>query len=510
MVTAKGVCPAGSFFLIQQRGRVLASAPADRAQGFSPEWFSDGIAQILLVSAEARVLSERLVFLHAGKTHSVEVSRDKVAYAPREAVRLSLSGLGARGSVALSVTDSGSDPSDGRTGIAAQLLLQGELKGRVDHPAFYLAEGHLHELDLLMLTHGWRRYDLPAVLSGNITLPQQPLEQGQQLCGTVRSLWRNQPQAGVNVSALSPGRSIKAMGQTDGEGRFALDVPDFPEGTSFVLQALRNDGKPEYNVTFEEYPPSAAAYVEGRFLSSGERGRKSMIDPEYQRIAFNPSQREMLLPEVVVTERKGASAMENLLNIMARRTFDADYLKDNHVTHIDEVLRKIAGMQIREEKLIYRANEVAIMIDGVIMENPLANKATFANFDDSQTKKKSMHRVRVQQPGVLLTTPFTDLKESLPMSLIKRIDFIPSYMAVVFGPKGTGGGILSVTTKRGDDLVNDNVPLPIQVINPLGTQTPDENGRAVVPFHMPDNVPAGWNIVVEGLAEDGSVIELSR
>ncbi|MEO8763353.1 MAG: hypothetical protein ABI416_03660 [Ginsengibacter sp.] len=72
----------------------------------------------------------------------------------------------------VAVTDVGID-ADSSDNIIAHLLLTGELKGQVYRPAYYFtntSDSISRALDLVMLTHGWRRFNWAEVVAG--TLPK--------------------------------------------------------------------------------------------------------------------------------------------------------------------------------------------------------------------------------------------------------------------------------------------------------------------------------------------------
>ena len=78
-------------------------------------------------------------------------------------------------SVAVTDVDIDTDSSDN---IISHLLLSGELKGQVYHPSYYFtntSDSISRDLDLVMLTHGWRRFkwdDITAVKFPMITYPR--------------------------------------------------------------------------------------------------------------------------------------------------------------------------------------------------------------------------------------------------------------------------------------------------------------------------------------------------
>lgn len=77
-------------------------------------------------------------------------------------------------SLSVSVTDAGI-PSDSSDNIISRLLLTGDLKGQVFNPAYYFSNNSdsvARHLDLIMLTHGWRRFKWDDVAAGK--LPDTP------------------------------------------------------------------------------------------------------------------------------------------------------------------------------------------------------------------------------------------------------------------------------------------------------------------------------------------------
>ena len=60
------------------------------------------------------------------------------------------------------------------------MLLTSGLKGYIDKPGYYFADitlRKLQELDVLLMVHGWRQYDLSQLISGkNEKLLQQSAE----------------------------------------------------------------------------------------------------------------------------------------------------------------------------------------------------------------------------------------------------------------------------------------------------------------------------------------------
>lgn len=130
-----------------------------------------GIAQVTLFDSRELPRAERLVFLNHDKQLKISVKTDKGKYLPREKVTMTVSvaderGLPMPGQFSLAVADDNLLTfADDRQGhILSHLLLESELKGKVEEPNFYFEPKEKHPeknellaLDYLMMTQGWRR-----------------------------------------------------------------------------------------------------------------------------------------------------------------------------------------------------------------------------------------------------------------------------------------------------------------------------------------------------------------
>lgn len=134
-----------------------------------------GTCQITLFDGRGIERAERLVFVNPDKTLAITMVTDKEVYLPREKVTMLIGVADERGmpvpsQLALSVTDDRllafADDKDGR--IFSRLLLLPDLKGDVYEPAYYFDRKNKDRqkaLDLVMMTHGWRRFTWKSILS---------------------------------------------------------------------------------------------------------------------------------------------------------------------------------------------------------------------------------------------------------------------------------------------------------------------------------------------------------
>ena len=142
-----------------------------------------GLYQILLLSPTGEASSERLVFNRRDDEAEVTMrqegtlrQRSKVTlhFEVRDTKRRP-----AQGDFAVAVTDRKAAAPVAAAGIYSTLMLSSELRGVIEDPDWYFAPDNAQGdegLDELLLTQGWRRYDVPKLLRNEYEEPYYPLE----------------------------------------------------------------------------------------------------------------------------------------------------------------------------------------------------------------------------------------------------------------------------------------------------------------------------------------------
>ncbi len=177
------------------------------------------------------------------------------------------------GNYSVSVTDNGIVDSEEHVSVESSLLLSSEIRGGVENPEYYFSEAADagDALDALLMTQGWRRYDIPAVVRGEMAYPQSAIEIGQTVSGTIKSKWRNKPEAGVLVNAIVPKYGYAGVFESDSLGRFVCEGFDFPENTTIMLQAYNSKGErmyPNFEIDHERFPQLSP--LKAKFLPEQE------------------------------------------------------------------------------------------------------------------------------------------------------------------------------------------------------------------------------------------------
>lgn len=127
-----------------------------------------GIVKATVFNQKMDALAERLAFVNRDKGLHVDITPDKGKYLPREKVNLKVkvtdhAGKPVQGRFSLAVSDETNltYADDKQANILAALLLEQDVKGKIEEPNFYFDEKEpksLPALDHLLMTQGWRRF----------------------------------------------------------------------------------------------------------------------------------------------------------------------------------------------------------------------------------------------------------------------------------------------------------------------------------------------------------------
>lgn len=130
-----------------------------------------GILQVTLFSESWQPIAERIVFVNNGNyTFDASVHEAVVSTKPRARNVLEVEVPDTLlSNMSLAVTDAGLGKQSNADNIISRMLLTGDIKGYVHEPAYYFinnSDSVAAALDLVMLTHGWRRYNWSLLAAG--------------------------------------------------------------------------------------------------------------------------------------------------------------------------------------------------------------------------------------------------------------------------------------------------------------------------------------------------------
>lgn len=204
-----------------------------------------GIAQITLFDESGEPVSERLAFNASLNQVNVSLKTDLPTYKPRQKVKLTVSAKTATspviGDYSISVIDTQKVPvdEDNEVTILSSLLLTSELKGYVEKPNYYFnkpSEKKTADLDLLMLTQGFRRFNFKDIMADKFppiaVLPEQDL----RLSGTLRDRTGMPVKKGA-LRLTVTGSRYAAETITSPSGIFNFQNLNIPDSSEVVINA---------------------------------------------------------------------------------------------------------------------------------------------------------------------------------------------------------------------------------------------------------------------------------
>ncbi|WP_432713436.1 carboxypeptidase-like regulatory domain-containing protein [Pedobacter sp.] len=239
------------LYIVAQNGGVVYYAAQTGLQNqviaakIPKEKFPSGIVEITLFSAAGEPVSERLVFiLHKDALH-LTAKTDLPTYKPRQKVKMTVTAANAtaklEGDFSISVTDEQKVPAeeDAETTIFSSLLLSSDLKGYIEKPNYYFNktdDKKLADLDMLMLTQGYRRFAYKDILADRYPKVSYLPEQGMNITGTLRDR-TGMPVKKAGLRLTVPGRTYSAEALTSPSGIFNFQNLNFPDSSQVVISA---------------------------------------------------------------------------------------------------------------------------------------------------------------------------------------------------------------------------------------------------------------------------------
>ena len=243
----------GAMSLVGQSGGVVYYAGKSQpgSKFFTAEVpkskFPSGIVQFTLFSPTGEPMNERLVFVQNPDQLKLNVAAESPVYEPRQKAKINLdvkdaAGNPVVGDFSVAVTDETKLPVDesNESTILSNLLLTSELRGYIEKPNHYFTNVNdktLADLDVLMLTQGYHRFEWKEVLTGNAPPPAYQPEQSLTIAGHLKNLF-GKPVAGGKVTLFTTtGGTFLIDTVSDAEGRFVFKNLVFTDSVKFVVQA---------------------------------------------------------------------------------------------------------------------------------------------------------------------------------------------------------------------------------------------------------------------------------
>ena len=376
----------------------LISCRADAPQEFilPTRKLPAGVLQVSLINRAGNTLCERFVFSNPRAPLQLSAEGLKEVYTPYAPIRCELQVKNAKGEpvsgdVSVSIRDAvRSDYLEYDNNIFTDLLLTSDLKGYIHQPGYYFVSPSPRkqtELDILLMVHGWRKYDMSQAISTAPFTPLQLPEAQLVLNGQVKStiLKNKLKDIALSVIVKKDDQFITGGTVTDENGRFTIPVEDF-EGTTEAVIQTRKVGK--------ERNKDASILIDRNFSPAPRAYGYKELHPEWKDLThwlqkaenfdslYMDSIRKVeglyVLDEVEIkSKRRQGSNMATKIN---EKSIDAyydvrrsvDLLRDNGkiVTTIPELMEKLSPQfdwDRSNDKLTYRQKPICYIMDNHIL-----------------------------------------------------------------------------------------------------------------------------------------------
>lgn len=526
--------PDGLYLLLQLRGSLLYCKAWDSSQKFLQIKSSDlpsGVLEALLVDGNRNPVSARLLFnMNKADEIETELETDRPVYETREKISsvIRLKGNSEtipEGDFSVSVTSDKDVRTDTANTIISTMLLTSELRGNIENPGFYFSGSDLQrpqDLDYLMLTQGWSRYNIRSILKDSIELPKGQLEIGPEISGTVGGgAGIRGRKDGYQVSATTFHPAAYEITETDETGRFRLTTMEMPENTRFLIQALTEKGKGTRTLDLRldsvTYP-----LVSRNLLWRYNRNRElenymNNANEQYKKIY---GERMIYLDEVVVKARKRG---KSFLSVGDSR--------------IIMPLDKIENISAKSLAILLKAlpsfSKYPLIIDGIPVDSFNSEGSSFTSSENENKSYWANDEFIVNIPKEYIeelevVEPWSQGAFNVQAHVKSDVDYIESG-ALLITTKARNGGY-----PTRDDLNKKMiVPLGYQVVKefyspryetaedskrvPFDLRTTiywnpsvkTNNGEVSFDFYSADT-PTGYTITIEGISSDGKLIHTSK
>lgn len=520
------------YLMAHIRGNVIYNSQWDFSKEsilFEKNSIPSGIIHFVLYNESFDIISERLIFsLNEEDMASVSFELNKPTYKKRDKIQAKLNirdnqNRPLTGDVSISVIDNKDVKPDSCSNIISYLLLTSDLKGYIEQPASYFTKDKNESsslIDLLMLTHGWRRYNIPQVIKGNITQPNIPIELSQNIEGQVTELFGSVKNG--EVSLLSAYDSIYAYiaTSTDNKGYFSFPSMEHRDSTLFTLKAVTSKGKDYVSIKLtnkENFPPPNHFITWEKFQNRKEDSDiKIYISKADMKYTFENGMRMINLGEITIEAKRKTKAVNSKYYspIWTNNVITSEEIDKLHINNIKSLLLRLPGIRLlKGDVYIYDDAKPIVII----------NDRMFFGYDGISSEGG-------------FSTIIKTIDDNINVKDIETIHILKGAASASLGMYG-GGGAIVITSKKGK-ATPASKPLNVLHFKLLGYQQPvefyspqyrltherihpdpdlrttiywkpdlmiNEEGESKVEFYSAD-AETSYSVVIEGVTNEGKLV----
>lgn len=483
-----------------------------------------GVLQVTLFGNDWKPVAERICYINNNEAvFTPEVGFTELGLGKRKRNTIDISMPDSVvGNLSLSVTDKGIG-ADSSNDIISQLLLSGDLKGAVYKPQYYFSnksDAVVKHLDLVMLTHGWRRFNWQAIVQGEMPQIKYPADKDYlTFSGKIY---------GANSTQLRSAGTMFALLEAKDSTKQPITVSIKPDGTFADPNIVLFDSTKIY---YQFTNKSFADAVEVRFMNG--------VVPTQKHITLDRS-------KMVSLDTSGNARLRFLANESARLN---EMLKGTTLAGVTVTTKTKSPLQKLDEKYASGLFQSGDAYQFDLTNDPVSNayqsiftylQGRVAGLQITGTGSSTSMSWRGGSPTVYLNEMPTDINllGSTPVTDIAYVKvFRPPFMG---GFNGSNGAIAVYTKKGGDKIIDKGKGMPSKTVigytavkefyspnygtidprneaedvrstlywNPMILTTP-ENHKLKFSFYNND-VTDAFRVVLEGMSTDGRLVHIEK
>lgn len=502
----------------------------------------DGIAQVSIIERNsATIVAERLFYVRDNRYANATITPDKKSYDRRDKVMLTLQitdsdGKPTTGNFSLSVTDrSVVEHNPGEQNILSYMLLSSDLKGEIENPGQYFVDSKpqtLDNLDLVMMTGGWRRYSLSAVLAGEQPRILYPMEDSERIRGSVFGLIGRAKKPSVVL--MNPKTKYVEQFELNEYNNFMIAGLQCKEDTQYIVQALNKKGRDKtvrIEIETENFPVTTSSHIREFYLSPAMPIPSTFLTRAKERYFYEGGERVIDIEEIVVMGRR--SSMPFFATSTAGSMLHGDL---SRFATVYDALATFKELDVVGSTVTTKNHYAARDMRMSFYEENMSEDETEADAQFLQTVPSVEQDVNV--PEVYINGKLADIDDlgNYDTKYVERLSFADGKAATMLGLAAQQGAILMEVSREGMVNMVDTDAMarvlirgshkPVEFYKPKyptadsrltsvqdlrSTITweplirPTETGTALVTFYTADR-SSEYNVILEGITDDGELV----
>lgn len=459
---------------------------------------SEGITHFLLIDKNGTPISQRLAFIYPDQVPAWNISCTPKNYSKREKISMQISlnapdGVPLNGDFSIAVTDNKTvKPDTIANNILSNLLLTSDLKGYIDNPGYYFTRKSrkaLRGLDLIMLTHGWSRFNISNLKEKPVINPEFFIEKGQFISGKINNFIGRAAKEATVTALEMKSLTVKEI-KTNAKGEFYLDGIDYQDSTTIIIQARTKRGFAL--VTIE---PDQETIPEKKLKIPFHENSLSQINDDYlfntrEKYYYEGGTRVYNLKEVIVKGKRSEDRQAEAESIWADYSMTPEMLSKSVLRTADDLLRHAYPNRPEEAPLVVVDDMPCWEDDFILSTIAVEDIKTFVLYKD-QTKCRFGSPGKKGPAVVITLKPEAMNRRTQGIAWLKTLGY--TQMAEFYNP------VYDTPEKK-----TDNKPDLRTTIYWSPSLKFDAEGKALVEFYTSDS-PSSYNVEIEGITTEGKV-----